>query len=147
MFILQEFELFEDEGLTLALPFGIEGGTQGTTFEEAAMMAADWLRGTAERWLMTGQEAPKPTIGNAPRHGGRVLLIGVTAELSSIPSMSAAEAAETLGVTRPRVSQMLATGRLMGWRDGRNTRITVDSVNARLAERPHAGRPRKTAVA
>ena len=30
MFVLAEFELFEDEDMVLALPFELEGGTEGT---------------------------------------------------------------------------------------------------------------------
>lgn len=59
----------------------------------------------------------------------------VDADLSRVPSVSATEAAERLGVSRPRVTQMVESGRLMGWRDGRNARVSLDSLNARLAER------------
>ena len=34
---------------------------------------------------------------------------------------------------------MLASNLLEGWRDGRNTFVTVDSINARLAEPPQSG--------
>lgn len=134
MFVMQEFELFESEGYVLAFPFDLEGGTQGETFVEAAEMAADWLKSEAEWWLMTGQTPPDPSFGNEPQHGGRIVLIGVEVSLASISSMSASEAAVALGVSRPRITQMLASGALVGWRDGRNTRITIESVSARLAE-------------
>ncbi len=137
MFILREFELFESDGYVLAFPFGLEGGTQGVSLNDAAEMAADWLRGTAEDWLIRGVEPPEPTFGNEPEHGGRVILIGVEVSRDAIPTVSASEAAEKLGVSRPRVTQMLASGALVGWRDGRNTRITVDSVNARLEYRDY----------
>ncbi len=60
--------------------------------------------------------------------------------------MSAAEAARALGVTRPRVTAMLASGLLDGWREGRNTWVTEASVGARLADARKAGRPRTTAA-
>lgn len=135
MFVMQEFELFESEGYVLAFPFDLEGGTQGITFEDAAEMAADWLKGMAEHWLMTGEEPPAPTFGNSPQHGGRVILIGVDVSLSSVPSVSASEAATLLGVSRPRITKMIESGALVGWRDGRNTRVTVASVEARIQER------------
>ncbi len=138
MFVMQEFELFEDDGFVLAFPFDLEGGTQGNSFEDAAEMAADWLRATAEMWLIRGEEPPEATFGHEPEHGGRVILIGVEVTRSSIPTMSASEAADVLGVSRPRITQMLASGALWGWRDGRNTRVTVDSVNARLEHRDYA---------
>ena len=76
-------------------------------------------------------------LGNEPEHGGRVILVGVDVTRDAIPTVSASEAAERLGVSRPRVTQMLASGALVGWRDGRNTRVTVDSVNARLEYRDY----------
>lgn len=135
MFALQEFELYEDEGLVLAVPFGMDGGTEGPSYEEAAEMAADWLRGELEHRMMTGQPAPATGIGHEPAHGGRVLLVGVDASLADVPSVSASDAAAALGVSRARVSQMLASGMLEGWRDGRNTRVTAASLDARLSER------------
>ena len=131
MFVMQEFELFEEDGYIIAVPFDLEGATQGYSFEDAAEMAADWLKCTAEDLLIRDIEPPKATIGNEPTHGGRVILIGVDVSRESIPTMSASEAADTLGVSRPRITQMLASGALVGWKDGRNTRVTVDSVNAR----------------
>ena len=107
------------------------------SLNDAAEMAADWLRGTAEDWLISGVEPPEPTFGNEPGHGGRVILIGVEVSRAAIPTVSASEAAERLGVSRPRVTQMLASGALVGWRDGRNTRVTIDSVNARLEYRDY----------
>lgn len=135
MFALQEFELYEDEGLVLAVPFGLDGGTEGATYEEAAEMAADWLRGELEHRMMEGRPAPTTGMGHEPAHGGRVLLVGVDASLDDVPSVSASEAAAALGVSRARVSQMLASGMLEGWRDGRNTRVTATSLDARLSER------------
>ncbi len=137
MFVMQEFELFDDEGLVLAFPFDLEGGTQGRSFEDAAKMALDWLKGTAEDCLIRGVELPKPSIGNEPKHGGKVILIGTEVSLDSIPTISASEAAKALGVSRPRVTQMIASGSLLGWRDGRNTRVTTESVNARLKHRDY----------
>lgn len=59
---------------TYAEPYGLEGGTEGRDQREAAMMAAEWLRGEAEHWLMSGTEPPELPIGLPPAHGGRVIL-------------------------------------------------------------------------
>lgn len=143
-----EFELFEDDGFVCAFPFDMEGGTQGRDWREAAEMAADWLKGELERMLMSGQEPPEATFGHLPEHeGGRVAIVAVEADLSKVDAVSAARAAEMLGVSRPRVSQMLKSGQLEGWREGRDTMVTLDSVAARLAERPKAGRPKAEPVA
>ncbi len=137
MFVMQEFELFEDDGWVLAFPFDMPGATEGHDFEDAAEMAADLLKCMAEDWIIRDIEPPKPTFGNEPKHGGRIVLIGVEVTRDSIPTISASEAADRLGVSRPRITQMLASGKLTGWRDGRNTRVTVDSVNARLEYRDY----------
>lgn len=144
---LCEFELFEDEGMICAFPFGLEGATCGTDWRDAAEMAADWLKGDGEYRLMLGQDIPELPFGNKPEHeSGRVMLVGVDVSLDGIDTVKASEAAERLGVSRSRVSQMLTSQKLMGFRKGRDTYVTRDSLEARLAEQPKAGRPRKKAA-
>ena len=146
MLAVYEFELFEDEGWVLAFPYDMDGGTQGADLKEACEMAADWLKGEVEHRMMAGLALPEATFGNDPRHGGRNAIVAVDADLDSVPTVSASDAAEMLGVSRPRVSQMLSSGTLEGYRKGRATFVTLDSVNARLAESPKAGRPHKDAM-
>ena len=69
--------------------------------------------------------------------------MGVEASRETVRKVPASEAARRLGVSPSRVTQMLAAGRLEGWREGRRTWVTLDSVEARLAEHPSTGRPRK----
>ena len=147
MVYLYEFEIFEEEGWHLVLPFDMDGGTQGTSFDDACEMAADWLRIKCEDALMYGKELPHPTFGNEPRHGGRVVLLGIDASLDTIRKVTASEAARRLGVTPGRVTQMIAAGLLEAFREGRRTWVTLDSVEQRLAEERKAGRPKKEAVA
>ena len=143
MFHLYEFELFEDEGWYLAFPFDWGGGTQGENLRDACEMAADWLRMMCEDRAIHDERFPEPTYGNAPRHGGRVVLIGVEAGRDTVRKVTASEAARMLGVSPGRVTQMLDAGKLEGWREGRRTWVTLGSVEARLEERPKAGRPRR----
>ncbi len=148
MIFLCEFEVFKDEdGFYLALPFGLEGGTQGLDYREACEMAVDWLECEAEGRLLAGEPIPELPIGNEPQNGGKVILIGIDAKLENLNTVSASKAAEMLGVSRGRVSQMLANQQLLGYREGRDTFITLDSINARLEESPKAGRPRKEPAA
>ena len=142
MLAVYEFELFEDGEVTVAVPFGLEGGTQGAGYADACAMAAEWLKGEAEQRMMTGQSLPEPSFGNDPEHGGRVAIVAVDADPGTVPTVAASEAAEMLGVSRPRISQMLASGLLEGYRKGGGTFVTVASVEARLAEAPKAGRPK-----
>ena len=136
-----EFEVFRSEGVYIAEPYDMEGGTMGETYEELCEMVADWLRGEVEYRDVHGIELPAPTFGNQPRHGGSNLVFAVAAGRETVDKVSASEAARILGVTPSRITHMLASNLLEGWREGRNTYVTVDSVNARLADRPRAGRP------
>lgn len=147
MLYLCEFELFEEEDMIVVFPFGLPGATQGYDLRDAAEMAYDWLRLDGEVKLMMGKELPKPPLGNKPQHGGTILLVGAEVSLDNVEKVTASEAARMLGVSRSRVSQMLNTDLLMGYRNGRDTYITLDSIRARLAERPKAGRPKKKLVA
>ena len=147
MLYVYEFELFEGEdGWILAFPFDFDGETQGADLAEAAAMAADWLKLEIEHRLMHGEDIPEATLGHEPtREDGRVLLVAVEAGLDTIPAVTASEAAELLGVSRARVSQMLKADLLEGFRKGRDSFITRYSVDARLREKPKAGRPKKSA--
>ena len=143
MFKVYEFEVFQEGGWYLACPYDFEGGTQGETFDELCEMTADWLKVMLEDCAIRGVEPPAATFGNEPRHGGRIMLVGVEASRETVRRVSASEAARMLGVTPGRVTQMLDVGRLEGWREGARTWVTVDSIEARLEEHPKAGRPRK----
>ena len=82
---------------------------------------------------MDGRDIPEATFGHEPTHeDGRILLVAVEASLDTVPAVTASEAAELLGVSRARVSQMLKSGLLMGFRKGRDSFITRYSVDARL---------------
>lgn len=94
---------------------------------------------------MNGTPLPSPTFGNTAEHGGTIGVVGVETSLEAIDTVLASEAAEMLGVSRGRVSQMLAAGQLEGFRRGRATFVTRESVKARLAEAPKAGRPHRQA--
>ena len=142
MFHVYEFEVFEDEGSYLAVPFDLQGGTQGETLAEACEMAADWLRTECEFRAMRDEGFPAATFGNVPRHGGRILLVGVDAGCDTVRKVTASEAARRLGVSPGRVTQMIAANQLEAFREGRRTWVTIDSIEARLAESHPAGRPR-----
>ena len=141
MFHVYEFEVFESEGWFVALPFGLDGGTQGSSYSEVCALTADWLRMTCEHLEMSGQAFPQATFGNKPRHGGQIMIVGVDASLDKVRKVSASDAARMLGVSPGRVSQLLGAAQLEGWREGNRTWVTLDSVEARLAEAPKAGRP------
>lgn len=143
MLHVYEFEAFEDEGLWLAFPYDMDGGTQGRTFREVCEMAADWLQGEMEHRALCDLPFPEPTFDNAPRNGGKNIIVAVNAGLDTVDTMTASEAAAELGVSRPRITQMVKSGRLEGYTKNHVAFVTRASVNARLSDKPRPGRPRK----
>lgn len=142
MLYVYEFELFEEDDYILAFPFDFIGGTQGINYAEASAMAADWLRTEIEQRLMRSEPIPEATLGNEPQNHGRILLVAVEVNLKDINTVSAKDAANLLGISKSRVSQMLKSGQLAGYREGRDTFVTLDSIKARIASSPSAGRPK-----
>ena len=57
-------------------------------------------------------------------------------------TVSAAEALRMLGVSAGRVTHLLDSDNLQGYRRGRRTYVTVESIEKRAASHPSAGRPR-----
>lgn len=147
MLVINEFELFEDEGVFCAFPFDREGATCGDTFDDAVAMAADWLYETVKYEAILGQEPPKVSLGHEPAHGGRVVAVAVDFDLNRVDAVTAADAARILGVSTARVAQMCDKGLLTSWRDGSRRMVLRESVDARLEASPQAGRPRKKATA
>ena len=143
MLFIREFEIVPAEGGFVALPVSMEGGTEGDTFEEAVAMAADWLRMMALDALLHGRELGSAGLGNEPREGGRMVAVAVEADVSDAPAMTAAQAAQALGVSTARVAQMCAAGQLASWKVGATRMVACESVEERLAEAPRAGRPRR----
>jgi predicted RNase H-like HicB family nuclease len=143
-----EFEFYDGEQFVLAEAFDLEPWmTQGKDLSDAVDMAADLLKSIAEHSLMYNEELPAPSYGHKPRHGGQVMVIGISASLGEIEAIRASEAAERLGISRGRVSNMLRDGVLEGFRKGRDTYVTIASLDARLSSPRKAGRPRKAVTA
>lgn len=143
MIYIREFEFFEDEGMIVAVPFGLEGATCGSDLQDAAQMASDWLKSTIEYELIRGEHPMSGTLGNAPQNGGKVIAIAVDCDLSRVDAVTAADAARILGVSSARVAQMCKQGLLTSWKDGSRRMVLRESVKARLADAPKAGRPSK----
>lgn len=144
MFVVYEFEVYKGEEHYLAKPFDLPVGcAEGRAPQEAALDAANWLKTALDGYLLYENRIPEPTYGNKPQHGGTILLIGVETGKEFIRRMSAADAARALGVTRGRVSQLIKAGMLDTFDLNGRTWVTTDSVEARLADPPRIGRPRK----
>ena len=80
-------------------------------------------------------------MGSSPNHG---VCIEVDDEfIRRSKCMSISDAAEELGVTPSRVSQLLSSGALETYRYGSKRLVTIASVEARKANKPPAHRPPK----
>jgi len=80
-------------------------------------------------------------VGSSPNHG---VCIEVDDEfIRRSKCMSISDAAEELGVTPSRVSQLLSSGALETYRYGSKRLVTIASVEARKANKPPAHRPPK----
>ena len=134
MFYVCEFEFFNDgeDGVTAFCLNKWGGATFGDSLEDAVESAADWLATMIDDALLNDKQLPPISFGHEPSHGGQVIAVAVTRNLSDIESMSAADAARTLGVSRARITQLIQAGLLDSWKEGHHCRVTVDSVNARL---------------
>ena len=145
MLHVHEFEVFEEDGLLVALPFDFDGGTQGKDTREVAEMAADWLKTEIEQRIINCEEVPNATLGHVPeRDSGRILIVAVDADIDTVDAVSASEAARMLGVSNGRVSQMVKGGQLQGFKKGRDAFVTRASIEQRIFEAPKAGRPKLT---
>ena len=147
MIYIREFEFYESDGCMLACPCDMEGGTFGDSLEDAVQSATDWLRETITDSLVRDEAASGGKLGHAPRFGGRVIAVAVDCDLSRVDAVTAADAARMLGVSTARIAQMCESGRLTSWKQGTRRMVMRSSVEARMAEKPKAGRPRKATMA
>lgn len=142
MVYICEFEFYEADGCICAVPCNrMGGGTFGDDLNDAVASAADWLTDMVDDALIQGKDLPKPDIGAVPEHGGKIIAIAVSRELSDIPSMTAADAARELGISSARVSQLIKAGVLESWRDGSKRLVSRASVAARAEGQAKPGRP------
>ena len=148
MFYICEFEFYDDgEGSVAALCLNDWGGaTFGDDLDDAGESAADWLACMVDGGLMNGRELPPAKLGHEPPHGGKVIALAVSRELSDIPAMTAADAARELGVSTARVTQLANAGLLDSWKEGSRRMVSKASVEARLEDAPKAGRPKASMV-
>lgn len=140
----------EDGGYWVTVPDLPGCISEGDTVEEAAFMAADAMKTYVASLLKNGSDLPKATFGTSAEDGALVIAVFFETDENYIITgevMSAAQASRELGVTPGRVTHMIDAGVLDGYREGRRTYVTVESVERRKAEQPKAGRPRKAMMA
>lgn len=135
----------EEGGYTVEFPDLPGCVTEGDTYMEAVEMAADAGRTFVASMLLHGEEPPAAAPHAAPEGCEAVYVFFETDESYIVRGdvVSAAQAARELGVSAGRVSHMLAAGVLDGYRRGRSTFVTTESIERRKADGARPGRPRK----
>ena len=119
--------------------------TCGDSYADAVAMAADAIMTYTASMLRHGEAIPGYDVAECPE-GCKVATIAVVLDESYIVEgdvVSASQAARELNLSPGRITHMLDSGKLDGYRSGRRTYVTRASIEARLAESPKAGRPRK----
>ena len=118
--------------------------TCGDDYRDAAFMAADAIKTWISAALADGADIPPYERTEAPEGCERVSMLIETDESYIMDGsvVSAAQAARELGVSPGRVTHMLASGILDGYRSGRRTYVTEASIAARKAAPREAGRPK-----
>ncbi|MCR4871511.1 MAG: helix-turn-helix domain-containing protein [Atopobiaceae bacterium] len=145
--VICEFEFVEDEGAYLCRPFlpGCTTCIQGEGYQNAVELSAGWLKATVLESLAHNGTAPRPMLGHDAREDGQIVTIAVDASLSELPSITGKEAAERLGVSHARISQLCSDGSLDSWTVGRTRMVTEASIELLLSERSEARQRRRRA--
>ncbi|WP_172135426.1 type II toxin-antitoxin system HicB family antitoxin [Adlercreutzia sp. ZJ473] len=123
--------------------------SEGDTINEAASMMADAMKTYVASLLLHGDEVPVSHIGHEADDGEIVIAVFFETDESYVirgKVVSAAQAARDLGVSAGRVTHMIDAGLLDGYRSGRRTYVSVESIKKRKADPRSAGRPRKEAL-
>lgn len=132
-------------GFDVEFPDIENGMTTGSDLADAVFMAADLLEAMLGAMIQMNMALPTARFGHRCPNGGYVIAIAVDANgtIDGDATMTTAEAAQALGVTDARVRAMVRSGVLDARKEGRDYRIFVESVRARLNAPHRAGRPRK----
>lgn len=134
----------EDGGYDTEVPTLPGCVSYGQTYLEAISMAADAAKTYVASLLADGEAVPLETCCE-----GDGVFVCFEVDESYIvhgETVSAAEAARRLGVSPSRVTRMIDAGILDGYRRGRHTCVTVESIERRLALPVKGGRPRASAA-
>ncbi len=139
----------EEGGYDVAVPDLPGCFTHGDNRMDALAMAADAMRTYVASLLLHEDSVPAPSHVECGEGEETVPVYFETDETYIVTGevISAAEASRRLGVSAGRVTRMIDSGVLDGFRQGRRTYVTVQSVSRRLAEGARPGRPRSRASA
>jgi predicted RNase H-like HicB family nuclease len=129
----------ESDGYIVSFPQLPDAFTDGNTRAEAISNAAEVLALIAGEYIDEGEQLPDPSR--------TVEVVSVSVELTdqdieSMKYLTLLQAADDLGVTPSRVSQLLASGKLKAKYFDGNRMVSIESVNEYKNTPRKAGRPR-----
>lgn len=118
--------------------------SSGATLQEACEGAAESLRLVIAEYLDSGMTLPESRIEDKPE---AVFCVEVSDYyIARTKCMTVTEAAEELGVTPSRVSQLLSRGLLDAHELDGQRLVTIESINRRKANPPAPHRPPKSTL-
>lgn len=129
----------DDDGYAVSFPQFPDAITFGATREEAARRAAEVLILTLAELIEDGGELPPQ------ERVAEVLAVNVEVtgeDIDRSKCLTIEQAAEELGITAGRVSQLASAGKLQAVAFGKKRMVTLASVAARKANPPAASRAR-----
>lgn len=133
-----------EDGKYFAEAPNVDGcNAKGDTLFEAVENVSNSLEVCLSEFKDQGLEFPVPCVVEQTEGEVVYMCIDIEDIHLSAPTMTAAEAARELGVTKGRVSQLISSGKLVGERLAEGTNVTVASVEAYKASPRRAGRPKK----
>lgn len=119
--------------------------SQGSDLTEASLNAAEALEVHIGGFLLDGEDLPASTFGHELPEGAlRAIVVAslTDEEVKARSYLTIGEAAEALGVTPGRVSQLITRGLLQAIGEGTGRRVSPESVQYRLDNPKPAGRPK-----
>lgn len=138
MVYVHEFELYttQDGHQHMVVPLGHEQDARPISdVDEALEVASKWLVEKVDD-VLARRRVPEPVaFGGVPSHDGHVFMLGVNRNLTSIPAVTAADAAAILGISRSRVTQLCAAGTLENWKEGAHRMVSLRSLESRISAR------------
>lgn len=136
----------EDDGYSIEFPDFPGCVSYGDDLEDALEMGAGLLESYISIALMEDLDLPELEMRNIrdEETGAFSVLVSVDVEPEDdVPVRTTAQAAEMLGVSTGRVRQMIRSGILERRKEGRDNLITLESIERRLNNPRHPGRPKK----
>lgn len=134
----------DGDGYAVSFPQFPDAVTFGATREEAARRAAEVLVLTLAELIEDGGDLPPQ------ERVAEVLAVNVEVtgeDIDRSKCLTIEQAAEELGITAGRVSQLASAGKLQAVTFGKRRMVTLASVADRKAHPPAASRPRKLTTA